>query len=301
MPFSNNDLVSVVIPCYKQARFLGEAIESVLGQSHQHYEIIVINDGSPDNPDEVVKQYPDVRYLHQTNQGVSKTRNRGLRESKGTYVVFLDADDRLLPNHFQAGVSAFQKNPEVGCVHGAYNWCSPDFTRYVHNCDYKLDHFGALLIHNIATAAVMWRRDVVIKLGGFRDFKRGEDLDLNLRLAQSYPIQCHHELISEYRHYSKPINSAAALESVMRMYESHRHYIRKHRKYERLYQEAIVFPREQFGETLLWEMGIRARAGDVTKVIRYLWLLLRFYPRGLVNHIRRIFSRRVLQARSKSS
>jgi len=298
---SKNDLVSVVIPCYKQARFLGEAIDSVLAQTYQRYEIIVINDGSPDNPDEVMKHYPEVRYLRQDNQGVSKTRNKGLLESKGAYVVFLDADDRLLPNHFQACLRGFRENPDVGCVHGAYTWCTADDKRYVHNCDYKLDHFGALLIHNIALHAVMWRRDVVMKLGGFRDFKRGQDHDLNLRLAQSYPIHCHHELIAEYRLYYKPLNSAVYLESVMRMYEAHRPYIRKHRQYERLFQEAIVFPREQYGETLLWELGVVVRAGEVTKFIRCLWLLLRFYPRGLANHIRGIFSRRVLQAWSKSS
>jgi glycosyltransferase involved in cell wall biosynthesis len=301
MPFSNNDLVSVVIPCYKQAMYLGKAIESVQAQTYKRYEIIVINDGSPDNPDEVVKQYPDVRYLHQTNQGVSKTRNRGLRESQGAYVVFLDADDHLLPNHFQAGVSAFQKTPEVGCVQGAYNWCTSDYKRYVHNCDYKLDHFGTLLFHSIALSAVMWRRDVVMELGGFRDFRRGQDVDLHIRLAQAYPITCHHELIAEYQHYDRSLNWAASLESVMQMYQSHRDYIRKHRQYEPLFQKALAYLREEFGDRLVWEMGMAARAGEMTRCARCFWVLLRFYPKGLANHMWGVFSRRLSQAGNKSS
>ena len=221
------------------------------------------------------------------------------------YVVFLDADDRLLPNHFQAGVSAFQKNPEVACMHGAYDWCTAAYKRYVHNCDYKfdqyVDRYGVLLIHSIALAAVIWRRDVVMELGGFRDFIRGEDVELHLRLAQRYPISCHHELIAEYRHYDKTLNWAMCLESVMRMYRSQRGYIRKRPEYEPLFRKAIVQMQEVFGSKLVWEMGRSARTGEVAKCLRCLWVLLRFDPKGLVHHIRGIFSRRLSLTRSSLS
>src|SRR5215212_9690625 len=91
-------LVSVVIPCYNQAHFLSEAIESVLAQTHPNFEIIVVDDGSTDNTSEVAARYPGVRHIRQDNQGLAAARNTGLRESKGTCLVFLDADDRLLPN-----------------------------------------------------------------------------------------------------------------------------------------------------------------------------------------------------------
>src|SRR5215210_2105808 len=90
-------LVSVIIPCYNQAHFLGEAIESVLGQSYPNFEIVVVDDGSPDDTAEVAARYPEVRYICQDNQGLSAARNTGLGQSEGEYVVFLDADDRLLP------------------------------------------------------------------------------------------------------------------------------------------------------------------------------------------------------------
>src|SRR4051794_22956010 len=84
-------LVSVVIPCYNQARFLGEAIESVLRQSYPHFDIIVVDDGSTDDASEVAERYSKVRCIRQENQGLSATRNRGMSYSKGEYVIFLDA------------------------------------------------------------------------------------------------------------------------------------------------------------------------------------------------------------------
>jgi glycosyltransferase involved in cell wall biosynthesis len=102
-------LVSVVIPCYNQARFLGEAIESVLSQSYRAFEVVVVDDGSTDNTSEVVARYAGadagVRLIRQENRGLAGARNRGLAEAEGEYVVFLDSDDRLLPDALQVGVT----------------------------------------------------------------------------------------------------------------------------------------------------------------------------------------------------
>ena len=94
--------VSVVIPCFAQAHFLSDAIESVLAQTHTDYEIIVIDDGSPDNVREVVERFPGVRLIAQENRGLSQARNRGLAECTGTYVVCLDADGVLGRSTFRA-------------------------------------------------------------------------------------------------------------------------------------------------------------------------------------------------------
>ena len=92
-----SDVVSVVITCYNQAHFLREAIESILAQSYSNHEIIVVDDGSTDNTPQIAKSYSTLRYVYQQNQGLAAARNTGLRESRGEFVVFLDADDRLLP------------------------------------------------------------------------------------------------------------------------------------------------------------------------------------------------------------
>src|SRR5918995_6377717 len=107
-------LVSVVIPCYNQAHFLGEAIVSVLAQSYPRFEIIVVDDGSTDDTPEVAARYPGVRYVYQNNQGVSAARNSGLARSEGEYVVFLDADDRLLPEALETGLKCLKTHS--GCA-----------------------------------------------------------------------------------------------------------------------------------------------------------------------------------------
>src|SRR4029450_1113854 len=96
--------VSVVIPCYRQAHFLTEAIASALRQSYSNLEIIVVDDGSPDNTEEVVRRFPGVRYIRQRNQGLAAARNAGVRASTGDFVIFLDADDRLVPGAVTSGM-----------------------------------------------------------------------------------------------------------------------------------------------------------------------------------------------------
>ena len=80
---STGPLASVVIPCYKQAHFLPQAIESALSQTHRPVEVIVVDDGSPDNTAAVVARYPQVRYLRQENRGLGGARNSGFRISNG--------------------------------------------------------------------------------------------------------------------------------------------------------------------------------------------------------------------------
>ena len=90
-------LVSVVIPCFNQARFLGAAIASALAQTHTPVEVVVVDDGSTDDTAAVTARFPGVRYVRQENAGLSAARNTGLGKSRGAYLAFLDADDVLLP------------------------------------------------------------------------------------------------------------------------------------------------------------------------------------------------------------
>ena len=97
--FMNNTLVSIIVPCYNQAQYLDESLQSVLDQTYTNWECIIVNDGSPDNTEEVAKKWvkKDSRflYLHKENGGLSSARNAGLEEAKGDYVQFLDSDDVL--------------------------------------------------------------------------------------------------------------------------------------------------------------------------------------------------------------
>lgn len=163
-------LVSVVIPCYRQAHFLPEAIESVLRQSYPRREIIVVDDGSPDETAEVAARYPGVRCVRQPNRGLAAARNRGLAEARGEFVVFLDADDRLLPDALQVGVEAFAAHPECAFVYGRLQPIGPDGSPLPLRPQRTVerDHCAELLREDFiwSPGAVLYRRAVVEAAGG---------------------------------------------------------------------------------------------------------------------------------------
>lgn len=114
--------VSVIIPCYNTARYVKETIESVLNQTRQDFEIIVVDDGSTDDSHNVIASINDqrIRYHYQPNQGLAAARNTGLALATGEFVAFLDADDFFLPEKLARQIAALDSQPEVGLVAGGH-------------------------------------------------------------------------------------------------------------------------------------------------------------------------------------
>ena len=111
--------VSVIIPCYRQAHFLAEAIDSVLAQDVGEKEIIVINDGSPDHTRDVCARYGDsLVYIEQENGGLSAARNTGVKSARGKYIAFLDSDDIYLPGALKRQRSYLDEHPDIALVCG---------------------------------------------------------------------------------------------------------------------------------------------------------------------------------------
>ncbi|MHB8261599.1 MAG: glycosyltransferase family 2 protein [Bacteroidia bacterium] len=114
--------ISVILPVYNAADYLAEAIESILSQSYQNFELLLINDGSTDNSKNIINSYSDTRiryFENDGNKGPSYTRNLGLIHSKGDYISFLDADDMALPNKLEQQLTFMKQHHEVG-VCGCY-------------------------------------------------------------------------------------------------------------------------------------------------------------------------------------
>ena len=110
-------LVSVVIPCYNQAHFLAQAVQSALDQDYLAVEVIVVNDGSPDNTREVATQFGDrIVYIEQENRGLSAARNAGIRAARGEYIALLDSDDVCLPGRLRLEAEYLDAHPTVGAV-----------------------------------------------------------------------------------------------------------------------------------------------------------------------------------------
>jgi glycosyltransferase involved in cell wall biosynthesis len=115
-------LVSVVIPCYNQSRYLPFAVESIVSQTYSNWECVIVNDGSPDNTSEVAKQlivkYTEcsIRLVEKANSGLSDARNAGIREAKGIWILPLDSDDMFFPDFIERAIDIIQNNPYVNVV-----------------------------------------------------------------------------------------------------------------------------------------------------------------------------------------
>ncbi len=200
---ARDPLVSVIVPCYNGAAFLEEALRSALAQSYPEVEVVVVDDGSTDSSAEIARRFP-VRYIRQENRGLSEARNLGIRESKGSYLVFLDADDRLKPRAIETGLGALALRPDCALTVGDHVFIAADSSyladsakeRHLHS------HYEALLRSNFIEmiSSVLFRRSIFDEVGGFDATLRvAEDYELYLRIAREWPICCHPVIVAEYR------------------------------------------------------------------------------------------------------
>lgn len=231
--------VSVVIPCYQQGHFLSEAIESVLTQTLAAQEIIVVDDGSKDDTAAVASRYAEVRYVYQDNSGSATARNRGLSESTGKYVVFLDADDRLLSNALEIGVNSLTDYPKCAFVFGRCQYIDHDesavcvFQPPYHEGDDYLAMLRTCPIWH--PAAVMCRRSVFDIIKGFdQSLVACADYEFYLRVTRKWPVHCHNKIISEYRQHraNKTSNNSLTLNALTRILRSQLPVIEGNKDYE---------------------------------------------------------------------
>lgn len=281
------DLVSIVIPCYKQAHFLSEAIDSVLAQAHRAYEIVVIDDESPDDPERVCAAYAGVRYIRQPRQERCAARNRGLAESRGTFVVFLDADDRLLPDHFTSCLDGFRRHPDAAFVCGDYRWFGEGDGGHVHDCRPEPDHYASLLRSNFIGPphTVMFRREVLLGMGGWNTrLNSAEDQELYLRLARRHRLYCHHRVIAEYRRHAQQTSRQwdVMLDMAMKVLRAEWPYVKGRAEYESAWRDGMKCRQRMYGEPLAWSLVAAARRGDWLRAARLLRVLLRWYPQGAI-------------------
>jgi len=234
MADTHRPLVSVIIPCYNQARLLSEAIDSALAQTYPNLEVIVIDDGSTDDTAEVAARYGNrIRFVRQANAGLPAARNRGIAESRGSIIGLLDADDRWLPANVDVKVPAFL-DQTVGAVHSSYRKF-PDgcpgagVTRKIDGAE---SDFHELLMRNSlgAPMSVMFRRTAFEAAGRFDPtFRQGaEDWDLWLRIAACWRIVGMAEITAEYR-----LSPTSMSRDYNRMYRALRQVVDKNRWHHR--------------------------------------------------------------------
>lgn len=186
--------VSVITPAYNAAKYIGEALDSVLNQTFRSHELIVINDGSPDTDElerELEKHPATIRYIKQENRGAAAARNAGLRSARGEYAAFLDADDRWLPDFLEQQL-AFLRSSNADLVFSDARLIgdSPLAGRTFMELDPPKSAVTpeSLLAVEVAvlTSAVLARKQPIFEVGLFDEtIKRGHDFELWFRLAKS--------------------------------------------------------------------------------------------------------------------
>ena len=276
--------VSVIIPCYNQAQFLPDALESALAQTYRKMEVVVVDDGSPDTTAEVVARYPGVRCVRQENRGVAEARNAGFRASSGEYVLFLDADDRLTPNAVEAHLLCFAEHPEAGFVVGDIDQIAGDGS-YIRSPRWPVleaNFYEELLkVNHVAnTIAVMFRRSVIERVGGFKTAP-AEDYELLLNAARQFSSAHHRSVVAQYRRHDANMsrNGSVMLRKMHKVMQSQVPFVTENPKLKAAHRKGELCWRDHFGLATIREIYTHIVRCEPWRAARAFAALLR-YVRG---------------------
>ena len=296
--------VSIVIPAYNSAQFLGKTILSVMKQAYHDYEIVIVDDGSTDNTREIVKSFPGVcTYLYQRNAGPSVARNRGIENSTGELIAFLDADDAWLPGKLYAQVAMMEQNPEVGLVETGSFLCDEHLypVRYLPPARLRGQVFEEMLIESKVpnTSTVLVRRIYVEQTGGFDPtYRNVEDYELWLRLAQL----CRFDYLDEAFAYQR-VHEGHSLKDGRYMLEMYSNIVTRHvsdnpklkpkmtAALERAEMSAIKLMcfQHQWRDAVSLAVYSRVSRGLRHAVMAYLYLMLLIVPKRFIQKLRTIY------------
>ena len=205
--------VAAIVTCHNYGRFLGEAIESVLAQSHAPSEVVVVDDGSTDDTAQVAARYAarGVRYVHRPRGGAGAARNAGLRSTSAPLIAFLDADDAWLPHRVAVGVAHLARHPTAALAAAHAFACDEAMrpTSVVHALRGPASGMvlDELLVHNVVLnpSSVLIRRSALEAVGGFSELPRGQDWDTWLKIAKRFPIGFVDDVVALVRRHSGSI------------------------------------------------------------------------------------------------
>lgn len=196
----NNPLVSVIIPAYNSSRYICEAIDSVLSQTYDNLEVIVVNDGSTDTTLQVLEKYHKrIIVIDQLNQGAAHARNTGIKAAKGEFITFLDSDDYWFKQKVELQIQYLRQHPEMGAVYADWSRWHPvgnefpdPLTLAPQNVTLEIDPEQSGWLYEklfsdfiITTITILIKKSVLDEIGYFdTSLKMGEDYDLWLRLSR---------------------------------------------------------------------------------------------------------------------
>jgi glycosyltransferase involved in cell wall biosynthesis len=207
--------VSVIITVYNRVQYIYDAIDSVLNQTYQNYEIIVVNDGSTTDVKQALEPYMSrIKYLYQENKGLAAARNYGIKNSSGNYLAFLDDDDLFEPKKLEVQVQILENNSEIGFVYSdCYEFDSnnTDASRLNHAVgrDEPASEFAKLFFMdpNVRVPTFLIRRECFNYIGLFDEsLLQNEDGDMLLRVALQWKVQFSDYISARVRNHGKSMS-----------------------------------------------------------------------------------------------
>jgi len=241
---SDNYDISVVIPTYNRYEVLKRALFCVFSQTHLPFEVIVIDDGSTDKTQQIIQEFPNIKYFFQENAGVSSARNLGIKKASCEWIAFLDSDDEWHREKLEEQVAFHKKNPEILMSYTDEKWVRNSFEVKIPK---KFAKFGGEIFKEcishciIAPSATMIHKSLLNAVGTFNEgLEVCEDYDLWLRIANKHQIglvdkklitkYAGHEDQLSFKHWGMDKFRVLALENLLK-YES---------KYKKLILEALL-------------------------------------------------------------
>ena len=209
--------VSAIIPTYNSARYLAEAVESALKQTLEEIEVVVVDDGSTDETESLMRGYDlRVRYVRQPNSGVALARNRGIKESRGRYVAFLDADDVWVPHKLERQLAALEKNRGCRACYTAFTVSTSDLLPIGINRSKRRGSAleDLLLIGNIVgtPSTVLCERSLFEEVSGFDEsLSQCADWEMWIRLAMQTDFVYLDDPLALYRQHDSNMSRSVAL------------------------------------------------------------------------------------------
>ncbi len=205
---------SIIIPTYNRANFLSKAINSILEQTYQDWELIIVDDGSTDNTKELVSQYQDerIKYIYQNNAERSAARNNGIKHATGNIICFMDSDNYYLSERLENLKTSIEKSEYKTAMFYSdiiYHYSDTDIKKQKkgRHFAFPIDH-DALMTDVIATPQVFISQEILRKYTFNEKFNVGEDMELWFRIAEEYPIVYIEEqaTVIETEHEGRSVN-----------------------------------------------------------------------------------------------